>query len=119
MMWEENVMPGRAYAMRTWISAVLLGPSLAPAPVLGQELGDTVEGQRFAREVCAACHAVEKGDTMISLEGAPPFQDVANDPAASEISLRVFLRSPHENMPNLILTDEETDNVVAYILSLR
>ncbi len=56
---------------------------------------------------------------MISLEGAPPFQAVANDPAASEVSLRVFLRSPHENMPDLMLSDEETDNVVTYILSLR
>lgn len=118
-MREQNVMPGREYVMRTWISTVLLGTFLAPTPVLGQELGDAAEGQRFAREVCAACHAVEKGDKMISLEGAPPFQDVANDPAASEVSLRVFLRSPHENMPDLILSDEETDNVVAYILSIR
>ena len=98
---------------------MLLGSVLATAPVLGQDLGDATEGQRFAREVCAACHAVEKGDKMLSQEGAPPFQVVADDPAVSEISLRVFLRSPHENMPNLILSDEETDNVVSYILSLR
>ena len=105
--------------MRTWISTVLLGTFVATAPALGQELGNAVEGQRFASEICAACRAVEKGDKMISLEGAPPFQAVANDPAASEVSLRVFLKSPHENMPDLILIDEETDNVVTYILSLR
>ncbi len=109
--------------MRTWIAILLLLGLLAPgallAPARGQELGDVVAGERLAREVCAACHAVEKGDKMISLEAAPPFQAVADDPAASEVSLRVFLRSPHENMPNLVLSDEETDNVVAYILSLR
>ncbi len=105
--------------MRTWIATLISGVFLAAAPVLGQELGDAAEGQRFARAVCAACHAVEKGDKMVSLEGAPPFQDVADDPAASDVALRVFLRSPHENMPNLMLSDEETDNVVAYILSLR
>jgi mono/diheme cytochrome c family protein len=105
--------------MRSRISTVLLGALLAPAPVLGQELGDAAAGRHFAREICAACHAVEKGDKMVSLAGAPPFQEVADDPAASEVSLRVFLRSPHENMPDLILSDEETDNVVAYILSLR
>ena len=105
--------------MRAWITAVLVGTFLPLAPVLGQELGNKKEGQRFAREVCAVCHAVEKGDKLISLEGAPPFQAVADDPAASEVSLRVFLRTPHETMPDLILSDEETDNVVAYILSLR
>ena len=105
--------------MRTWISAILLGALLSPTPVLGQDLGNSVAGQQFAREICAACHAVEKGDKMISLEGAPPFQEVADDPAASEISLRVFLRSPHETMPDLVLSDEEMDDVVAYILSLR
>jgi hypothetical protein len=62
----------------------------------------------------AACHAVEKGGKMISLDGAPPFQDIADDPAASEVGLRVFLRSPHAGMPDLILSDQETDDVVAF-----
>ena len=112
-------MSRREYRTKTWISTLLLGAFLAPAPVLGQELGNASEGQRFAGEICAACHAIEKGGKMISLEGAPPFQAVADDPAASEISLRVFLKSPHETMPNLMLSDEEIDDVVAYILSLR
>jgi hypothetical protein len=31
----------------------------------------------------------------------------------------VFFQSPHPTMPNLVLSPEETDNVIAYILSLR
>jgi len=104
--------------MRSWIAALVSGAFLAAAPALGQELGDAAEGRRLARAVCAACHAVERGGKILSLEGAPPFQDVAKDPAASEVGLRVFLRTPHETMPNLMLSDEETDNVIAYILSL-
>ena len=92
--------------MRAWISAVLVGTFLTRAPVVGQELGNKAEGQPFAREVCAACHAVEEGDKMISLEGAPPFQVLADDPAASEVSLRVFLKSPHETMPDLMPSDQ-------------
>jgi hypothetical protein len=34
-------------------------------------------------------------------------------------ALRVFLTSSHPKMPNLILTPEETADVIAYILSLR
>ncbi|MDJ0945598.1 MAG: c-type cytochrome [Kiloniellales bacterium] len=111
--------------MRTWIAILLLvgllapGPLLAPAPASGQAVGDIVAGERLAREVCAACHAVEKGDTLVSFEGAPPFQRVANDPSASEVGLRVFLRTPHEKMPDLILTPQQTDDIVTYILSLR
>ena len=109
--------------MRTWIILLLLGAVLAPAallaPVRSQELGDIVAGERLAREVCAACHAVERGDTLVSFEGAPAFQLVANDPSASEVGLRVFLRTPHENMPDFILTPQQTDVIVTYILSLR
>ncbi len=51
--------------------------------------------------------------------GAPPFQDVADDPAVTAIGLGVFFRSPHETMPDLILSRAETDNAIADILSLR
>ncbi len=100
-------------------SAPLLAPLPLLAPARGQEMGDVVAGQRLAREVCAECHAVEKGDFMVSLEGAPPFQQVADDPSASEVGLRVFLRTPHKTMPDLILTPQQTDDIVTYILSLR
>jgi hypothetical protein len=55
----------------------------------------------------------------ISLEGAPAFQDVADDSAMTSLALRVFLRSPHEWMPDLMLSETETDDVIAYILSLK
>jgi mono/diheme cytochrome c family protein len=35
------------------------------------------------------------------------------------MSLRVFLQTPHANMPNFQLSRAETDAIVAYILSLR
>jgi hypothetical protein len=44
---------------------------------------------------------------------------VANNPARTELSLRVFLRTPHRNMPNLVLSTAETDNIIAYIHSLK
>jgi hypothetical protein len=34
-------------------------------------------------------------------------------------ALRVFLTTSHPKMPNLILTPEDTTDVIAYILSLR
>lgn len=97
------------------LAALLAGPA-----VLAQsESGDPIAGEKLAREVCVACHEVEKGRHGISLEGAPAFQDVADDPSVTSLALRVFLRSPHEAMPDLILSGVETEDVIAYILSMK
>ena len=107
-------------------SVVYLAPATALAvvltgfAVLAQTVsGDPVAGGRFAVEICATCHQVERGQHGVSLEGAPAFQDVADDPAVTSIALRVFLRSPHEAMPNFMLSETETEDIIAYILSLK
>lgn len=102
------------------VPAVALAALLSSFAVLAEPVpGDPVEGEKFAREICVTCHEVDKGQHGISLEGAPAFQDVADDPAVTFIALRVFLRSPHEVMPDLMLSNTETDDVIAYILSLK
>ena len=100
---------------------VAAGMALATgtAAVAQSVSGDPVAGERLAREVCAVCHLVDRGEHGISLEGAPAFQDIAADSAMTSLALRVFFRSPHEEMPNLVLSDTETDDVIAYILSLK
>lgn len=102
------------------IPAGALAALVASSVVLAQSVpGDPVEGEILAREICATCHQVDKARYGISLEGAPAFQDVADDPVMTSLALRVFLRSPHEVMPDLMLSDTETDDVIAYILSLK
>jgi mono/diheme cytochrome c family protein len=97
------------------VGAVMAGPSV----VAQSESGDPIAGETLAREVCVNCHQVDKGQHGISLEGAPAFQDLADDSAITSLALRVFLRSPHEGMPDLILSNNEIDDVVAYILGMR
>lgn len=111
----------QAPACVRWLPLLLLAWAVAAAPARGDETlpGNAKQGAALAREVCAVCHYVEKGDRGVSAAGAPSFQDVADDPAVTAISLGVFFRSPHQTMPNLILSQAETDNVIAYILSLR
>ena len=82
-------------------------------------LGNISQGHELARTVCAECHRMEKGQASRKLSVAKAFQEVASNPARSELSLRVFLRTPHRNMPNLMLTEAETDDVISYILSLK
>ncbi len=80
----------------------------------------TIDGRRLAHRVCIACHYVETEDRGASSAGGPAFQDVADDPAITAISLLGgFLRTPYETMPDPILTAAETDTVIAYVPSLK
>jgi mono/diheme cytochrome c family protein len=80
--------------------------------------GDPAAGASLAREVCANCHVVA-ADQMIDPGVGPSLLEVAEHPATTELSLRAFLQTPHATMPNLMLTPEETDDVIAYLLMLK
>jgi mono/diheme cytochrome c family protein len=98
------------------VTAAMLSAQL---PVLAQPLeGNPLRGRQIATTLCSSCHRVlpmtlpDKGDP-------PSFQSIADLPSTTGLSLKVFLRSSHKNMPNLILSEPESDDVTAYILSLK
>ncbi len=99
-----------------WLALLV---AILAMPVHAQEVGDPSAGRAFAFSVCAECHFVGEGQLEMPSFDAPPFAAVAADPAVTELGLRVFLQTPHDRMPNIILSQDETDNVIAYILSLR
>ena len=93
----------------------------AGVPAAGTQAAEfnTTAGKQLAKEWCAACHVVEEGQGETMSTAAPSFFDIAADPATTEMGLRAFFASPHEQMPNIQLSNGEADNVIAYILSLR
>ena len=50
---------------------------------------------------------------------APDFQTIANTPGMTATALRAFLQIPHPKMPNLILTSDQSADVIAFLRSLR
>lgn len=50
---------------------------------------------------------------------APDPTERVRDPAITELALRSYLRTSHPVMPNIRLTEEQTDDIVAYLLSLK
>ena len=76
------------------------------------------QGHEIARNWCSGCHVVEPGGTSGS-DAAPPLPVVAQDSSLSPDRLRAWLADPHPPMPNLSLTREEIEALVAYIGSLR
>ena len=93
--------------------ALIGGATIAGA----QEVGDARKGLIFAEKICAECHAVKAGQKVPAT--APTFMAIANTRGMTAMALTIFFRTPHRDMPNLVLTDDDRDDVIAYILSLR
>lgn len=81
--------------------------------------GDVVAGRALVVKECRECHSVSAEQRATRLDVAPGFDEIAAKPQTTAISLRAFLQQSHPTMPNLMLTDAERDNVIAFILSLQ
>ena len=81
--------------------------------------GDVAKGHQFAQQICSECHTVEKGPLPSPNGQAPNFETIAKTPEMTAIALTAVLRTPHRNMPNIIIANEDIRNVVAYVLSLQ
>jgi mono/diheme cytochrome c family protein len=104
--------------LRMAIAAIFITASAA-ASWAQADLGDVDRGQDLARTTCAACHRVEKAETGEKIMDVASFQTIANNRARTKLALLVFLKSPHANMPDIVLSETEIDNVIAYIMSLK
>jgi mono/diheme cytochrome c family protein len=91
---------------------------LMVAPALAQDVGRPQAGRIIAQNNCAQCHAVQKGESRSPNNNAPAFDTIAAVPGMTAIALTVALRTPHRTMPNIVLQDDETRDIIAYILSL-
>ena len=105
--------------MRTVMFASILATSASTANAQDTS-GDPEAGRVFARQVCSPCYAVtaEQASQRVIAIG-PDFQTIANTPGMTTTALRAFLQTPHPKMPNLILTPEQSADVIAFLLSLR
>jgi mono/diheme cytochrome c family protein len=92
---------------------------VTPTVAAGQEIGDVVEGRRYASDVCSQCHAVSPGALLSPLMEAPPFEEIAKTPGMTAVALRVWFQSSHPTMPNIVMKDAEMRDVIQYILSLK
>lgn len=103
------------------ISALAASALVLLQPVAGnaRDLGDVGAGADLAKRLCATCHRVQKGETDEKFLDVAAFQTLADSPSKTALNLRVFLKSPHRNIPDLILTEAEIDSVIAYIFSLK
>ena len=103
---------------------VLLGCTIAVVTIatqfsaLAQSPGSPSSGRKIVITTCASCHSVFATPTS-KTDVPPSLEDIAALPSITALSLKVFLRSNHKQMPNIILSNAEADDVIAFILSLK
>ncbi len=116
----------RPWWQHVWVHVALVTLAAAAALflILRQASGaaagadSATAGHQLAQAWCSTCHVIDATRAGAS-NAAPDFVQVANLPSTTALSLKVFLRTSHPSMPNLVLTPDQIDDVVNYILSLK
>ena len=85
--------------------------SFDPLPGLPDGVGN-------AEAWCKDCHAIEAVTAGARGRG-PDFVAIANRTSTTGLSLKVFMKTSHHQMPNLIITPSQADDLTNYILSLK
>ncbi|CAN5221789.1 hypothetical protein BH10PSE8_BH10PSE8_09430 [soil metagenome] len=75
-------------------------------------------GRALAESLCTTCHRIG-ADDRDSTRTPPDFGAIAALPSMNDTSLRVFLRTPHGEMPRYQFSASEMDDLIAYLQSLR
>jgi mono/diheme cytochrome c family protein len=110
-----------------WFLASMLAACAAPgppadypaAPMPAAHAGDAGRGLVYARTACAACHAVERSETLSPAPNAPSFEELANTPGMTGLALTVWLNSSHETMPEFRVDPNAVDDLAAYLSALK
>jgi cytochrome c len=75
-------------------------------------------GRRLAEAWCRKCHSIDAATS--GMPGRPlDFAVIANRASTTELSLKVFLHSNHRNMPDLMFSPGQADDLTHFILSLK
>ncbi len=114
---SESTRRRTRFVAMSWLGVILLAGSFSR--LAAQEIGDAAAGRHLAETWCSTCHVVTPTTQRGASNGAPTFAANARKKSTTPLSLRAFLQTPHERMPDLHLSRDEIDDLTAYILSLR
>jgi cytochrome c len=78
--------------------------------------GNAEAGRQLVMRSCSSCHATEAAAT--ATDGAPPFSAVAKTNKERPAWIRGWLMEPHPPMPNISLSREQINDIIAYLGTL-
>ncbi len=95
---------------------VILAVSLGCAPAAYAAAGNADAGRLLVTRSCSSCHAVDAA--LTATDGAPPLSAVAKTNKERPAWIRVWLMDPHSPMPQIMLSRQQIDDIIAYLSSL-
>ena len=109
------------------LSAPLLIIALASAAALAATSdgpGSPGYGRQLTEDICGECHRVSadrsaKPPPMQEDLAAPDLTERMRAPGVNEMALRSYLQTSHPVMPNIRLTPEQADDIIAYLMTLK
>ena len=78
--------------------------------------GNAEAGRQLVMRSCSSCHATDSAKT--ASDNAPPFAAVAKTNKERPAWIRGWLMQPHPPMPNISLSRQQIDDIVAYLGTL-
>ena len=100
------------FARKTMMAVLFV---FCPQSVMAQNIA---AGERVAQTSCSSCHEIGIRPTQ-AFSVAPPFRSISRTRGMTQTSIVVFLKTPHEIMPNYVLSEKQISDVAAYIIDLR
>jgi mono/diheme cytochrome c family protein len=89
------------------------------SPGFAQDISKSVAmGQNLAKTFCRDCHQISIEESKPRAH-VPSFIEIAKLPTTTTLSIRAFMQIKHNEMPNYQLTRDQTENVIAFIMSLQ
>ncbi len=98
------------------LSGLILFTPAPPVAQAAQAPEQVAQGRLLAQSLCADCHTF--GGDRRNDRAPPDFAAVGAMPSTTALSLRVFLKSPHATMPDLVLEEGQIQALSAFILDL-
>ena len=99
--------------------ALAAGSAAVAGPAQAQQQPNPREGERLARQWCSSCHLVAADQRTPAPDVAPPFASIAARPNVTPGALRVIIQMPYPRMPQMALSRDEVEHIIAYILTLK
>ena len=104
------------------IAAGCLAVALTAPRMFGQKAGDAAKGKSVFEDNCAVCHNADSEEKKMGpgLKGLYKHDKLKNGKKPTDANVRALINTGGGGMPAYadMLSDEEKDNVVAYLKSL-
>ena len=101
------------------IVGLTIGLAAGIGPAGAQQQANPREGERLAKQWCASCHLVAAYQRTPVPDVAPAFASIAARPQATPGALRVIIQMPYPRMPQIALSRDEVEHIIAYIVGLK